>query len=86
MALVKNNFSLCETMPLFHSLMNIAVKQCCGAGQFLCGPGSSWSKISAPAPAQTFFTVNFQKIQSFSRFQKISNFLKAKLLTKRSFK
>jgi hypothetical protein len=52
--------------------------------------GSSLSKILAPvpprAPAPTFFAKYLQKIQIFSRFQKISNFFKTKIITTRSFR
>jgi hypothetical protein len=36
-------------------------QQCCGAGPFLSGSGSSLSKISAPAPALTIFLIYLRK-------------------------
>jgi hypothetical protein len=60
-------------------------EQCCGAGQFLCGSGSSLSKISAPA--STIFPIYFRKkIKNFHCFKPISCFIKPKIIIKRFFK
>jgi hypothetical protein len=66
----------------------LTIKQCCGAGPFLCGSGSTLSKISALAPApacqkfrlqlRPFSPYIFEKNQKFSWFQKNFMLLKTK--------
>jgi hypothetical protein len=63
------------------------------AGQFLCGSGSSMSKISAPAPALACQKFRLRPIspyifekKNFHGFKKISCFLKPKTIIKRFFK
>jgi hypothetical protein len=56
--------------PNILPFIRLSIKQCCGAGPFLCGSGSSVSKISAPAPA-------YQKLRSiYDHFPHIPYFRK----------
>jgi hypothetical protein len=60
----------------------VGAGQCCGAGPFLCGSGSRLSTISALtlAPAPAIFLYILEKF--FHGFNKISYFLKPKMIIK----